>query len=208
MFLSIPDLYTGLFITNDIDVQLVFKNNSADAAGSVLYGGVIDHCKLTGQHQENFSSGGVFNTRVKHINYLAEYQADNTTSSIASDPFCICPCENIHPDWDEEDNAHILSVNPTPKQPNCRLNKYIKTLSLHPGETFQVSVVAVGQRKGIVPAAVVSRMDRGRLLSSQYLQQATKTCTTLNYTIFSQQNVTLTLYADGPCSTFGDNYVL
>ena len=207
-FFQIPNLYIDLFSRYDIDVQLTFKNNSADTAGSVLYGGTIDDCKLTGHYQETYYSGGVFNNRVKHINYLAEYQADNTTSSIASDPFCICPCENIHPDWDEANNAHILSVNPTKKQPNCRLNNYKKTLSLHPGETFQVSVVAVGQRKGIVPANVISHMDRGRLLSSQYVQQTTKMCTTLNYTIFSLQNVTLTLYADGPCSTFGDNFVL
>ena len=33
---------------SSIDVKLVFKNNSADDAGSVLYGGAIDNCKLTG----------------------------------------------------------------------------------------------------------------------------------------------------------------
>ena len=38
----------GQNCSNGIDVQLIFKNNSADAAGSVLYGGVIDNCKLTG----------------------------------------------------------------------------------------------------------------------------------------------------------------
>ena len=33
-----------------VDVQLVFNNNSADVAGSVLYSGTIDNCKLTGVH--------------------------------------------------------------------------------------------------------------------------------------------------------------
>ena len=37
----------GQNLSNGIDVQLVFKNNSADIAGSVLYGGEIDNCKLT-----------------------------------------------------------------------------------------------------------------------------------------------------------------
>ena len=37
----------GQNLSNGIDVQLVFKNNSADVAGSVLYGGAIDNCKLT-----------------------------------------------------------------------------------------------------------------------------------------------------------------
>ena len=37
----------GRNLSRGIDVQLVFKNNSADDAGSVLYGGAIDNCKLT-----------------------------------------------------------------------------------------------------------------------------------------------------------------
>ena len=38
----------GQNLSNGIDVRLIFKNNSADVAGSVLYGGAIDNCKLTG----------------------------------------------------------------------------------------------------------------------------------------------------------------
>ena len=48
----------GQNLSNGIDVQLVFKNNSADEAGSVLYGGAIDNCKLAGL--ESYSSGEVF----------------------------------------------------------------------------------------------------------------------------------------------------
>ena len=156
-----------------IDAHLVFKNNSADDAGSVLYGGAIDECKHTGLSSLAF-------------NNLAQDQADNTTSSISSDPFQIWPCENNHLKWSES---------------NIRL-------SVYPGETFQISVVSTGQRNGIVPAAVKSHIGKGRLLSSRYVQKTTKTCTTLNYTVFSLQNGTLELYADGPCSTFGDKVVL
>ena len=67
------------------DVQLVFENNSADTAGSVLYGGAIDNCKLTGW--ETFNSRHVLNKVVK-------YKVENTTSSVSSDPFCICPCDS------------------------------------------------------------------------------------------------------------------
>ena len=114
---------------------------------------------------------------------LTEHKSDN---GISSDPFYVCPCENDHL--------------------NCKKSK--KILSVYPGETFQVSMVTVGQRNGIVPAHVRSYMDRGRLLSAQYVQQTTKICTTLNYTVFSLQNVTIELYADGPCSTFGNKLVL
>ena len=81
-------------------------NNSTDAAGSVLYGGAIDNCGLDVDY-----SGKVFDK-------LVHYEADNTASSISSDPFCICLCKlNNHP--------------------NCRQS--MKTLSVYPGETFQVS---------------------------------------------------------------------
>ena len=159
----------GQNLSSGLDVQLVFKNNSADAAGSVLYGGAIDNCGLDADY-----SGKVFDK-------LVHYEADNTASSISSDPFRICLCKlNDHP--------------------NC--SQSLKTLSAYPGETFQVSVVTVGQRDGIVPAAVRSHTDKGRLASSQYIQQTTKMCTTLNYTVFSQEDVSLELYPEGPCSTF------
>ena len=158
----------GQNLSSGLDVQLVFKNNSADAAGSVLYGGAIDNCGL-----EVVYSGKLFDK-------LVHYETNNTASSISSDPFRICLC-NL--------NNH----------PNC--SQSMKTLSAYPGETFQVSVVTVGQRNGIVPAAVRSHMDKGRLASSQYIQQTTKMCTTLNYTVFSQEDVSLELYPEGPCST-------
>ena len=167
----------GQNLSHDLNIQLVFKNNSADDAGNVLYGGAIDNCKLTGPDTHN--SNEVFDI-------LFQYEDDNTTSSISSDPFHVCICEN--------------------SQPNC--SKSSEDLSIYPGETFQISVVTVGQRDGIVPAAVRSHTDKGRLASSQYIQQTTKMCTTLNYTVFSQEDVSLELYPDGPCSTFGNTLVL
>ena len=161
-------------VSININAQLIFKNNSADAAGSVLYGGAIDDCELFGSMYP-YSSSRVFNM-------LIQYEDDKMTSSISSDPFRVCLCEN--------------------NSPNC--NKLNETLSVYPGETVQVSVVAIGQRDGIVPAAVRSHIDKGRLQSSQYIQQTTKVCTTLNYTVFSQQNVTIELYPDGQCSTVSD----
>ena len=129
----------GQNLSIGLDVQLVFKNNSADTAGSVLYGGAIDHCKLTGL--KSSSSGDVFDVLV-HI------EADNTTQSISSDPFRICPCENNSPD--------------------C--SKSSKVLSVYPGNSYQVSVVAVGQRDGIIPAKV-EIVDECKLLCSQIVQK-------------------------------------
>ena len=164
----------GQNLSNDVDVQLVFKNNSADIAGSVLYGGAVDNCKLTGQ--DSHGSGEVFDMLV-HI------EDDNTTSSISSEPFRICPCVNHHPDCSKSATEHF---------------------TVYPGDTFTVSVVAVGQRNGTVPAVVRSTINNGKLLDSQYRQQANTICTTLSYTVHSLEATKLELIADGPCSTFGD----
>ena len=169
----------GQNLSNGIDVQLVFKNNSADAAGSVLYGGAIDNCKLTGL--DSYSSGKVFDIIVH--NNDTDY---NTTSNISSGPFHICLCEHNLPD--------------------CSDNVYIMPRTVYPGETFQVSVVAVGQRHGTVPSRVVSIINQGfnpgHLPDSQHLQQANNMCTKLNYTVLSlSQYVQIDLHADdSPCS--------
>ena len=167
-------------------VKVVFRNNSANTAGSVLYGGAIDNCKLTCK-LKSCNSGHVFDK-------LVQNEVESTTSSISSAPFRICPCKNNHPNCS--------------KQSNWDKSNDALSLSVYPGETFQVLVVSTGQRNGIVPSVVRGSMNTGRLLSSQYVQQTTKMCTTLNYTVFSLQNVTLELYAHGPCSTFGNTLIL
>ena len=161
---------------SNIDVQLVFKDNSADAAGSMLYGGTIDNCKLTGL--ESYNSGKVFNKLV-HIDDSNDY---STTSGISSQPRRICRCINKLPDRSEWDYVTV-----------------------HPGETFQASVVAAGQRDGTVPDNIIS-VTQGELLPSQYLQQAGNTCTKLNYTVFSlSQQVVILLHAESnPCSVASD----
>jgi len=170
----------GQNLSNGIDAKFIFKDNSADA-GSVLYGGTVDYCKLT--DLGSYSSGEVFDKLVKIEN-------GNANSSISSDPFRICPCENNHPNY----------------------NKSHKSYRIHPGETFYVSVIAVGQRNGTIPTTVRGRLMHtphtihpfttiGHLQPLQYLQKTVNACTILNYTVFSLDTVVLELYADGPFST-------
>ena len=118
--------FPGQNLSNGINVHLVFKNNYADTAGSVLYGGAVDNCKLT-DGLDSYSSGEVFDKMV-HIDNDTEY---STSSTISSDPLQICPCEN---------------------NLDCSVSWYIVPHTVYLGETFQVSVVAVGQRGGTVPS--------------------------------------------------------
>ena len=60
-------------------------NNYADTTGSVLYGGAIDNCTLTGM--DSHSSGKVFNTIV-HIENNSYHSA---VSQISSEPLHIRP---------------------------------------------------------------------------------------------------------------------
>ena len=178
----------GQNLSNGIDVNLFFKNNSADNAGSVLYGGTIDYCKIHLIGLDSYySSGDVFDM-------LFQYEADtvNTTASkISSDPLHICVCKNNLPNWRRSWYYNI----PYP---------------VYPGELFQLSVptVTVGQRSGTVFSTVRSTTRTNsidsrpvNLLDYQYLQQTNNTCTKLNYTVFSlSQKVTLALYPEGsPC---------
>ena len=169
----------GQNLSSGINVKLVFKNNSADDAGSILYGGAIDNCKLT--DLDSHSSGRVFDMIV-HIDDDTDY---NTTSNISSDPIQICPCEN--------------------KLPNCSKNWYDVPYAVDPGEIFQVSVVAVGQRNGAVSSGVISTIVKSpqtNSLHSKYrLQQANNICTTFSYAVSSlSRYVRIELHADGsPC---------
>ena len=43
-------------------------------------------------------------------------------------------------------------------------------------------------------------MDKGRLSTFQYVQQTSNTCTVLNYTVFSKEDVSIELYPNGLCS--------
>ena len=182
----------GQNLSNGLDVKLVFKSNSADDAGSVLYGGAIDNCKIhvTGLDL-HFTSGDVFDM-------LFQYEADtdySTTSKISSDPLHTCVCIN---------NLPVCSQIPY----------YNIPYPVYPGETFKLSMptVTVGQRDGTVFSTVrstaITYVDSHpvNLLDYQYLQHTNNTCTKLNYTVFSlSQEVTLNLYPEGsPCSNYND----
>ena len=81
----------------NIDIQLVFRNNSADVAGSELYGGTIDHCKLNGL---NSSKSEVFDLLVQQ----------KSNNRISFDPFYVSLCKNNHLNWDTESNYQYILV--------------------------------------------------------------------------------------------------
>ena len=160
--------------------QLVLKNNYADFGENVLYGG---DCELN--VVSTYSSGEVFDMLI-----INNDPYNNTTSKISSDPIKICPCEKSRQKCGGLPQHHAY-LNP-----------------VFPGETFKISVVAVGQRNRglsstVRSTAITNNIDShpANLLDYQYLQQTNNTCTKLEYTVFSlSQEVTIKLHPEGsPC---------
>ena len=112
--------------------------------------------------------GGQIDSRQLRNTFLLSWFPPNSNDihyAIASDPVRICVCEG----------AFIM----------CNQTDY--HIKPFPGQTFQIEVVAVGQRMGIVPAVVTAEFSdgEGRLGDGQAIQGAGRKCTALNFTIFS-----------------------
>ena len=149
---------------NETGIQLHFDNNSAETAGSAIYGGYIDMCSTQSYNSLGFH---VIPTRSQSLNGL-NFTNQPGSSLVSSDPLGICFC-NVN-------NAK-----------NCSLKQI--TIDTYPGADFNISLVTVGQRNGIVPGVVRAELSNvSRLHSlghSQDSQSVYHGCTNATYTVFS-----------------------
>ena len=169
---------------NELGTLMKFINNTALDAGDALYGGLIDACfafSISGYlYYEQLLRGGVIFDSITDFD-----QQPPSDSLISSDALQICFC--------------------TAKKPDC--DKESDTIYQYPGEHFQVSIIAVGQRNGTVSAVVFTILGR----QSEYrdYQQTGRTCSTATYKVASSHEVEfLLLSADNTSplsfnSTFG-----
>ena len=105
-------------------IHLYFEGNYANDAGSVLYGGNIDTCKLNTSCMYN-------STFVIDYIVVIGYH-DSSTSLISSDAQCISSCN-------------------TTTTPVCLKHQ---CASVYPGQTLELTFATVGQRNGIVPTVI------------------------------------------------------
>ena len=112
----------------------------------------------------------------------------NAQPTISSNPNRICGCVNGQPDCSDPPSPYEVTV--------------------YPGQTVGVSLVAVGQRNGTVPSTTTAqyypdnRATFADLQSTQRIDHTT--CTELNYTIFSRkQTETFKIYVDSSCGLEG-----
>ena len=164
----------------DPTIQLLFQDNSANEAGSILYGGNLYSCGVCIGYLDRdwYVSGEVaFNA-----------WANVSSNLMSSDPYRLCVCVDNHPDCSQSNT----------------------TREVFPGATIGIPVVALGQYDGAVPAVIQTyTSERTRLGPLQHTQWSNNTCTNLQYTVgptignSTWNEATLTLYTDEPCSTLG-----
>ena len=177
-----------------LNISLIFVDNTAGKAGTVLYGGQLDDCTMefpgesetpfgnriiTLRDSQSLAPLSVF----ENISVIVENLDYNDTSHITSDPYRVCFCDI---------DGFV----------DCSLHNSVNTVR---GKKFSLSVVTVGQGNNTVPSSVRIDLDTSIQFPADQSIQATKhTCTNITYSLFSSNNFTiLTLYPDGPCRDIG-----
>ena len=169
-------------------INLAFSGNSA-TAGSAIFGGEIDEAITNIMFA--IYGGNTFTTTVADLfQYLfsVSINESNAQPTISSNPNRICGCINDQPDCSDTPSPYEVTV--------------------YPGQTVGVSLVALGQRNGTVPSATIAMYDLDNGATFRDLQSTQRidhtTCSELNYTIISRkQTETFKIYVDSSCGLEG-----
>ena len=164
---------------SDLNIQISFENNTAYFAGSALYGGLVDICLIAITPERNNDFDSIFKVQ----------NTDDDPTAISSDPYRVCPCNGSRPVCGKLCNA---------SGPHCSSTQVL-SMYTYPGALFQIQAVVVGQKDGIVPGVVRATLGNTTAVLGdlQYSQATDKSCTTLNYTVFSSQTEeTITLVTE------------
>ena len=150
----------------DIGTRMIFTDNTATSAGSVLSGGKVDSCfqNFVNEYLPDYSIKQEVTQPTAIFDQVFDYGSQHGLSVIASDPWMVCFCNSSH-------------------LPECA----VKTVGreIFPGESFNVSAVVVGQRDGVVPGSVVAYFKNSSIDPFQRVQSVSTVCSNLTYTVSS-----------------------
>ena len=173
------------------NVSLHFVNNSAGSTGSVLYGGQFDKCRLffKSNSNSNISACNTHNTYsdaalqvLIAMSTIVEH-AHNESANISSyaEKIWVCPLQG-----DESYSRSSI------------------TLSVYPGQQFNITVIALGQAGFPVPSKLLSEQryidDEYRLSPSNH--NINDTCNNVSFRLYSAVDddyVCIKLYPENPC---------
>jgi len=148
-------------------MSLTFVNNTAQYAGSVLYGGTVDYCYTYLHFRYIRHSSLFYSSRI--FDAIFDVNQQHGDSPVSSDPYGVCLCNE--------------------SGRNCKNKNYTFPRTVYPGEAFNISAVAVGQRYGVAPAPVLATVinshNQSLLEPIEQNQNANNHCATLTYTLHS-----------------------
>ena len=193
-------LKEGSFITLGGNTNIVFRANTATMHGGAIYVKNtlfrLDKTKCFIQSEYNFHS-----LSVKFENNTAEIAG----AALFGGWIDICKMSNDIKPQDFLDFKGENSVSSTPSRVCVCINSTVDKhstetqIEIFPGQTFEIEVVAVGQRFGVVPAIVRAEGEfyKVDLHKLQELQRTEDHCTKLNFTVRSpRRSETLLLTVD------------
>ena len=147
--------------TSVIDtVNVIMINNTANSAGSQIYGGNLDHCR-------NSLNGELALTSYQKIFNESLWQYNRSDLSyVTSKPRFICFCD------------------PDPNQPNCSKTDFTVEPAIFSGQYVTVSIAAVGQFNNTVPAVVIGKVSA----RSKIIRYIDAECTPITFRVLSNQS--------------------
>ena len=150
---------------------IIFFGNTA-TNGSNIFGGLLDRCTPNQVHTTDNIPVQYYHNGVHYLQTISNIAVD----SIASNPVRVCFCDSTG-------------------QPNCSFEA--PTFRVKRGQALTVSAVVVNQVNQSMNAKIRASQSKahGRMDEGQVLQEVTKSCTELTYSVSSpDDSETLTLY--------------
>ena len=143
-----------------LDAMITLESNTAQEAGSAVYGGRIDQCYLLTINQQFIYNSTAF-TKIFNIVNIS-----SPVSQVSSNPVAVYVCKHKNISGSRIHTDHV-----------------------HPGQLLKIPVVLYGQRDGSVPGIVrgelVNKSRGAHFAPLQETQTTDYLCTNLTYTIFS-----------------------
>ena len=197
-----PNFISISKVNKNSPIVMNFENNTANEAGSDMYGGLLDRCTVSLVSAKDTSvkykaNSSYFLQVLTSFNWKQQ-TLDNDSlrylnesefkHHISSDPIRVCFCNG--------DTVQCNSTHPT--------------LYKMKGERFTLSLVAVDQIGNPVNATLITTLTKtlsgqlGRLKEGQQYRKISDRCTDLEYNVYSSGHIEkIELYADGPCKNRG-----
>ena len=156
-------IYRDPSLNETIHVEMI--NNTAEYAGSAIFGGSVVYCLLLPQLEPdlNITGGQMFKQLFKIVH------PPQDLSPVSSNPFRVCFCNQIQ------------------TQPDCNNRSIGK--EVYAGRKLRVHVYTVGQANGVASHTVAAFLmhEHSKLDPTEKLQNTKSNCSELRYTVFSQQ---------------------